>query len=58
MYGMFADLNSNQREVLKNALAIYRKIVENTDEIDDGLKNDIMNTISDMELDLIWDSIF
>ena len=38
MYGMFADFKSNQREVLKNALAVYRKIIENTDEIDDSLK--------------------
>lgn len=58
MYGMFADLNSSQRDVLKNALAIYRKIIESDNKIDESLKNDVINTISDMELDLMWDDIF
>lgn len=52
MHGMFADFNSSQRDVLKNALAIYRKIIESDN------KNDVINTISDMELDLMWDDIF
>lgn len=58
MYGMFADFNSSQRDVLKNALAIYRKIIESDNKIDESLKNDVINTISDMELDLMWDDIF